>query len=160
MLFGGERETAGGRITASPTRPASRRAVRRPRWKLPAAKALLAGGKPASMRGHCHPSGCQVPAAAGYSHVFVHKCETGEPRVDVAEFMDWCAACNVDPSNGFERSRALCGGSEIRPCSGSGASASGGSAPAGGNPRQRPKKGVITAVPAFAVAGIGARVGH
>lgn len=32
------------------------------------------------------------------SHVLVHKSETGERRVDVAEFMDWCLACKVDPA--------------------------------------------------------------
>lgn len=32
------------------------------------------------------------------SHILIHKSETGERRVDVAEFMDWCLACGVDPS--------------------------------------------------------------
>jgi transcriptional regulator with XRE-family HTH domain len=27
----------------------------------------------------------------------VHKSEVGERRVDVAEFMDWCLACGVEP---------------------------------------------------------------
>ena len=31
------------------------------------------------------------------SHVFVHKSEIGERRVDITEFMDWCLACGVDP---------------------------------------------------------------
>jgi len=31
------------------------------------------------------------------NHVFVHKSEIGERRVDVTEFMDWCLACGVDP---------------------------------------------------------------
>jgi transcriptional regulator with XRE-family HTH domain len=31
------------------------------------------------------------------SHVFVHKSEVGERRVDVAEFIDWCIACGVEP---------------------------------------------------------------
>jgi len=35
------------------------------------------------------------------NHVFVHKSEVGERRVDVAEFMDWCLACGVDPTEGF-----------------------------------------------------------
>jgi predicted transcriptional regulator len=28
---------------------------------------------------------------------WVHKCEIGERRVDVSEFLDWCAACQSDP---------------------------------------------------------------
>ena len=31
------------------------------------------------------------------SHVAVHKNETAERRVDVAEFCDWAKACGVDP---------------------------------------------------------------
>jgi hypothetical protein len=31
------------------------------------------------------------------SHVFVHKSEVGERRVDVAEFIDWCIACGNEP---------------------------------------------------------------
>jgi len=31
------------------------------------------------------------------SHVFVHKSEVGERRVDVTEFIDWCIACGVEP---------------------------------------------------------------
>jgi len=37
------------------------------------------------------------------SHVFVHKSEIGERRVDVTEFMDWCVACDVDPEAAFRR---------------------------------------------------------
>jgi transcriptional regulator with XRE-family HTH domain len=35
------------------------------------------------------------------SHVFVHKSEIGERRVDIAEFSDWCVACGVDPVETF-----------------------------------------------------------
>jgi transcriptional regulator with XRE-family HTH domain len=42
-----------------------------------------------------------LAAKLGGSHVFVHKSETGERRVDVAEFMDWCLACGVDPLDAF-----------------------------------------------------------
>ena len=35
------------------------------------------------------------------SHVFVHKSEIGERRVDIAEFSDWCVACEVDPEETF-----------------------------------------------------------
>lgn len=37
----------------------------------------------------------------GVSHVFVHKSETGERRVDVTEFIDWCLACQVEPESAF-----------------------------------------------------------
>jgi transcriptional regulator with XRE-family HTH domain len=39
------------------------------------------------------------------THVFVHKSEIGERRVDVTEFIDWCAACGVDPSKAFAELR-------------------------------------------------------
>lgn len=34
---------------------------------------------------------------------WVHKSETGERRVDVHEFMIWCAACGTDPVKAFQR---------------------------------------------------------
>jgi transcriptional regulator with XRE-family HTH domain len=39
------------------------------------------------------------------SHVFVHKSEIGERRVDIAEFSDWCIACGVDPEETFRQLR-------------------------------------------------------
>ena len=39
------------------------------------------------------------------THMFIHKSETAERRVDVAEFMDWAAACGVDPSDAFAELR-------------------------------------------------------
>lgn len=39
------------------------------------------------------------------NHVFVHKSEVGERRVDVAEFMDWCLACDRDPDERFRTLR-------------------------------------------------------
>jgi len=38
----------------------------------------------------------------GVTHIFVHKSEIGERRVDVTEFMDWCRACGVDPIEAFK----------------------------------------------------------
>lgn len=32
---------------------------------------------------------------------WVHLCETGSRRVDVAEFCDWCKACEIDPVEGI-----------------------------------------------------------
>ena len=43
------------------------------------------------------------------THVFVHKSEVGERRVDVAEFMDWCVACGADPEQAFRQLRRLRG---------------------------------------------------
>jgi len=37
------------------------------------------------------------------SHVAIHKCETGDRRVDVAEFIDWAKACKVDPIDAFRQ---------------------------------------------------------
>ena len=37
----------------------------------------------------------------GVTHVFVHKCEVAERRVDVTEFIDWCVACGVDADKAF-----------------------------------------------------------
>ena len=34
---------------------------------------------------------------------WVFNCETGNRRVDVAEFCDWCRACNTDPANAIRR---------------------------------------------------------
>ena len=39
----------------------------------------------------------------GITHVAVHKSETGDRRVDVTEFLDWCAACEVDPHDALRR---------------------------------------------------------
>jgi transcriptional regulator with XRE-family HTH domain len=39
------------------------------------------------------------------THVWVHKSEVGERRVDVAEFMDWCLACQVAPEQAFQTLR-------------------------------------------------------
>jgi transcriptional regulator with XRE-family HTH domain len=43
------------------------------------------------------------------SHVFVHKSEIGERRVDIAEFADWCVACGVDPEEAFRMLRSQSG---------------------------------------------------
>ena len=37
------------------------------------------------------------------SHVFVHKSEVGERRVDVTEFIDWCIACGAEPEESEHR---------------------------------------------------------
>ena len=43
----------------------------------------------------------------GKGHAWVYNCETGNRRVDVSEFIDWCKACNVDPVVGLRRLMAL-----------------------------------------------------
>ena len=35
------------------------------------------------------------------THVWVHKSEIGERRVDITEFIDWCVTCGVDPGEAF-----------------------------------------------------------
>jgi transcriptional regulator with XRE-family HTH domain len=47
----------------------------------------------------------QMAKKLNVTHVQVHKSETGERRVDVAEFMDWCLACKVDPEKAFRTLR-------------------------------------------------------
>lgn len=32
-------------------------------------------------------------------HTFVHKCETGERRIDPIEFIRWARACRLDPAS-------------------------------------------------------------
>lgn len=49
----------------------------------------------------------ELAAKLCVSHVFVHKSEIGERRVDVTEFMDWCLACGKDPDHEFRRLRKL-----------------------------------------------------
>ena len=44
------------------------------------------------------------------SQPWVHKSEIGERRVDVAEFMDWCRGCGVDPEAAFREFRGMRGG--------------------------------------------------
>ena len=39
------------------------------------------------------------------THMFVHKSEIGDRRVDVSEFMDWAVACGVDPGKAFDELR-------------------------------------------------------
>ena len=51
----------------------------------------------------------QLAAKLRTSHVFVHKSEIGERRVDIAEFMDFCLACGVDPEKAFAELRRLRG---------------------------------------------------
>jgi transcriptional regulator with XRE-family HTH domain len=47
----------------------------------------------------------QLAAKLKTNHVFVHKSEIGERRVDVTEFMDWCLACGRSPDSSFRRLR-------------------------------------------------------
>ena len=39
------------------------------------------------------------------NHVWVHKSEIAERRVDVTEFIDWCLACGVEPEEAFSELR-------------------------------------------------------
>jgi transcriptional regulator with XRE-family HTH domain len=51
----------------------------------------------------------QLAAKLRVTHVFVHKSEVGERRVDVAEFMDFCLACGVEPEQALGELRRLRG---------------------------------------------------
>ena len=45
----------------------------------------------------------QIGATLGEPQAWVHNCETGNRRVDVTEFCDWCRACSIPPTNGIRR---------------------------------------------------------
>jgi transcriptional regulator with XRE-family HTH domain len=47
----------------------------------------------------------ELAAKLRVTHVWVHKSEIGERRVDITEFMDWTLACGVDPSQAFAELR-------------------------------------------------------
>jgi transcriptional regulator with XRE-family HTH domain len=47
----------------------------------------------------------EMAAKLQVTHVWVHKSEIGERRVDITEFMDWCVACGVDPGQAFAELR-------------------------------------------------------
>ena len=51
----------------------------------------------------------QLAQKLSTNHVWVHKSEIGERRVDIAEFMDWCLACGVNPERAFAELRRLRG---------------------------------------------------
>ncbi len=37
---------------------------------------------------------------------WIHNCETANRRMDIAEYVQWCRACGVDPLKGFRRALA------------------------------------------------------
>ncbi len=41
---------------------------------------------------------------------WIYNCETGNRRVDVAEFCSWCRACNVEPTIALRRFMRGAGG--------------------------------------------------
>jgi transcriptional regulator with XRE-family HTH domain len=45
----------------------------------------------------------QIGAKVGRPQSWVFNCESGNRRVDVAEFCDWCRACAVPPANAIRR---------------------------------------------------------
>ena len=45
----------------------------------------------------------QIGATLGEPQACVHNCETGNRRVDVTEFCDWCRACSIPPTNALRR---------------------------------------------------------
>jgi transcriptional regulator with XRE-family HTH domain len=49
----------------------------------------------------------ELASKLGRDHVFIHKSEIGERRVDVTEFMDWCMACGTNPEKAFRRLRRI-----------------------------------------------------
>lgn len=47
----------------------------------------------------------ELAAQLKVTHVAVHKSETGDRRVDVTEFVDWCLACGVEPEQAIRQLR-------------------------------------------------------
>lgn len=45
----------------------------------------------------------QLGALLGKPQSWIYNCETGNRRVDVAEFCDWCKACGVTPSKAITK---------------------------------------------------------
>ena len=45
----------------------------------------------------------QIGAKLKRPQSWVYNCESGNRRVDVAEFCDWCRACNVQPASAIRR---------------------------------------------------------
>jgi transcriptional regulator with XRE-family HTH domain len=45
----------------------------------------------------------QIGAILDRPQSWVYGCETGNRRVDVAEFCQWCRACKADPANALRR---------------------------------------------------------
>ncbi len=60
-----------------------------------------------SLRQEAHFTQRELATKLQVSHVFVHKSEVGERRVDITEFMDWCIACQKNPEKEFSRLRRL-----------------------------------------------------
>jgi hypothetical protein len=61
------------------------------------------------MREHAGYTQRELASKLKTNHVFVHKSEIGERRVDVTEFMDWCIACGKSPDKAFRDLRNLRG---------------------------------------------------
>ncbi len=47
----------------------------------------------------------ELAAKLKVTHVWVHKSEVGERRVDVTEFADWSLACGIQPEKALRRLR-------------------------------------------------------
>lgn len=45
----------------------------------------------------------ELAAHLGEPQPWIHYCETGSRRVDVAEFVDWARACGVAPTTALQR---------------------------------------------------------
>ena len=54
------------------------------------------------MRENANLTQRELARKLGINHTMVHNSETAERRVDVAEFIDWATACNLDPVEAFE----------------------------------------------------------
>lgn len=56
-----------------------------------------------SMREEADLTQRELGKRIGKPQSWVYNCETGNRRVDLAEFVRWCQACGVKPQDGVKR---------------------------------------------------------
>jgi transcriptional regulator with XRE-family HTH domain len=57
----------------------------------------------AEMRAHAGLTQRELAARIGKSQSWVFKSESASRRVDIAEFLEWCVGCGVEPVEAFRR---------------------------------------------------------
>jgi len=53
-------------------------------------------------REEAHLSQRELGRRLGRLHTWVHKCETGDRRVDPVEWLDWFLACGIEPMSALK----------------------------------------------------------
>ena len=55
------------------------------------------------LREDAHLTQREIGAMLKRPQSWVYDCETGNRRVDIAEFCAWCRACEIEPTNALRR---------------------------------------------------------